>query len=627
MRETRTRVCAIALAVVLVLSVISVGAAAPALADDSPPEVPAAYYGEVTLNGEPAPVGTEIVALVDGEERGSVTVTEPGQFGGPSIDDDKLEVPGSSDDAGESVTFEVNGQELEADPAVEWESADLQEVTLTGDDIGFPFIAATIDEDESTLEVEPNETATVVAEIENTGDAPGESAVEFELDGSLEEAVELELADGETETVSFDVTLAEEGEYEALVRTVDDEATATVSVATADPEPVPAPPAPPAPPDEPDEPTDPPAIPVEPDPNADYSEERRAAFDPEVGASTVTFGDDSPVTSITFQSEETIDVLVQRYDVAAPPKGVRQVPGDGLTLQRISVSEGFEKTAGTIRLTISGDEFDDDVDTDALTAYRFDDVDGVWDPLESDVVEVGDDRIVLDVETPRFSYFAVAETAQPTAVIDVHPDTTFEEGETVTLSAENAEPGSGEIESYEWILDGTDVGDTETVEVGSDLEPGTYEVELTVTNDAGNSDTATETLTVEEDEPPVDDPPEDEAYETEIVVTDSDGEPIAGATVEIDGETYTTDEDGVVTVELADGEYTATITADGFEDMTQDITVDGEDVAVATELASVEEDDGTSWLTWLVVLLVIVALIAGAYYVYTDRSDESSRNQ
>ncbi|MCU4754048.1 carboxypeptidase regulatory-like domain-containing protein [Halobacteria archaeon AArc-curdl1] len=624
MRETRTRVCAIALMVVLVLSVISVGAAAPALADDSPPEVPAAYYGEITINGEPAPVGTEIIALVDGEERGSITVTEPGQFGGPSIDDDKLEVPGSSDDAGESVTFEVNGQELEANQAVEWESADLQEVTLTGDDIGFPFIEAAIDEAESTLEVEPNDTATVVVEIENTGDAPGESAVEFELDGDLEETVELELDDGETETVSFDVTLSEEGEYEALVRTVDDEASATISVATDDPTPAPpAPPASPDDPDEPDEPTEPPAIPVEPDPNADYSEERRAAFDPEVGASTVTFSDDSPVVSIAFQSEESIDVLVQRYDVAAPPKGVRQVPGDGLTLQRISVSEGFEKTAGTIRLTISGD---DDVDTDALTAYRFDDVDGVWDPLESEVVEVDDDRIVLDVETPRFSYFAVAETAQPTAVIDVDPDTTFEEGETVTLSAENADPGSGEMESYEWTLDGAVVGDTETVDIGSNLEPGTYEVELTVTNDGGNSDSATETLTVEEGEPPADDPV-GETHETEIAVTDSGGEPIAGATVEIDGETYTTDEDGVVTVELENGEYTATITADGFEDSTQDITVDGEDVAIATELASVEEDDGTSWLIWFVVLLVIVALIAGAYYVYTERGGELSGNR
>ncbi len=102
--------------------------------EDIPPE-PATYYGEVTLSGEPAPVGTTISAEIDGEERGSITVEERGQYGESGLGGDKLFVPGESDDEGKEVSFFAEGMELESDPeTVEWESG-TKNVDLTGDEL------------------------------------------------------------------------------------------------------------------------------------------------------------------------------------------------------------------------------------------------------------------------------------------------------------------------------------------------------------------------------------------------------------------------------------------------------------------------------------------------------------
>lgn len=121
-------------AVVLAALVVASAGAAPLAAaqdDDSPPPPPAAYYGEVTLNGDPAPAGTTITAVVDGEERGSITVSEAGQYGGPNVGDEKLQVNGTSADDGATVTFLVDG--VEADQTVAWSAGDHREVNLTAE--------------------------------------------------------------------------------------------------------------------------------------------------------------------------------------------------------------------------------------------------------------------------------------------------------------------------------------------------------------------------------------------------------------------------------------------------------------------------------------------------------------
>ena len=99
--------------------------------DDDAPSVPASYYGDVTVNGDPAASGTEITAIVNGEPHGSIEVSDEGSYGGSGALDEKLVVEGS--ESGDTVSFEVRG--VEAEETVTWESGDVQEVDLTFEDV------------------------------------------------------------------------------------------------------------------------------------------------------------------------------------------------------------------------------------------------------------------------------------------------------------------------------------------------------------------------------------------------------------------------------------------------------------------------------------------------------------
>lgn len=87
---------------VVILATIPVGATAGAAS----PQPPESYYGSVSINGQPAPEGVEIVARIAGELRGNITVKEAGSYGGPGAFEEKLTVNGSD---GEEVRFYVAG--------------------------------------------------------------------------------------------------------------------------------------------------------------------------------------------------------------------------------------------------------------------------------------------------------------------------------------------------------------------------------------------------------------------------------------------------------------------------------------------------------------------------------------
>lgn len=113
--------------VVVVLAAIAAGGASA-----QPPPPPAAYYGSLTAAGEPAPAGVTITAEIDGEVRGKLTTTSAGSYGGAGAFDPKLQVNGTAEDDGATVTFYVNG--IQATPTVEWRSGDIRRVDLTVDE-------------------------------------------------------------------------------------------------------------------------------------------------------------------------------------------------------------------------------------------------------------------------------------------------------------------------------------------------------------------------------------------------------------------------------------------------------------------------------------------------------------
>lgn len=82
-------------------------------------------YGEVTMEGDPAPVGTVVTALSPrGEVIGCVVVTTEGHYGTMYIygEDATVEPPIPGMRAGEEVTFQVEGCSAQATLVLIWEN-------------------------------------------------------------------------------------------------------------------------------------------------------------------------------------------------------------------------------------------------------------------------------------------------------------------------------------------------------------------------------------------------------------------------------------------------------------------------------------------------------------------------
>ena len=96
------------------------------------PPLPAEFYGTVTLQGSPAPAGTAVVAKINEQVRGQLTLKDAGTYGGTGIFDDKLVVAATEDDlkAGNTmVSFTVG--ETKADQTVPFEAGKVQKLDLT----------------------------------------------------------------------------------------------------------------------------------------------------------------------------------------------------------------------------------------------------------------------------------------------------------------------------------------------------------------------------------------------------------------------------------------------------------------------------------------------------------------
>lgn len=83
-------------------------------AADSSPILPDRFYGNVTINDQPAPAGTLVTAVVQGGG-GSYTTIYPGLYGSNNLLDPKFEVQGQISD-GAPISFFVNGVPAECYP-------------------------------------------------------------------------------------------------------------------------------------------------------------------------------------------------------------------------------------------------------------------------------------------------------------------------------------------------------------------------------------------------------------------------------------------------------------------------------------------------------------------------------
>ena len=104
---------------------------APALAATL---LPHAFYGDLNIDGEAAPVGTVVSAMVNGVESGSVTTWEVGKYGWgigapPDEASANLLVQGEHISHGDTIEFYVNG--VKAYQTTEFQSGELTQLDLT----------------------------------------------------------------------------------------------------------------------------------------------------------------------------------------------------------------------------------------------------------------------------------------------------------------------------------------------------------------------------------------------------------------------------------------------------------------------------------------------------------------
>jgi len=205
--------------------------------DDNPP-LPAAYYGEVTVDGEPAD-GVTITAEIDGEERGSI-VADDGEYGGPGTLDEKLTVEGEDGEDGETIEFFVNGEPADTDPSdVEYEPGVSEQVDLEAeavedddddddddDDTGTGGAAPAPDDDVADDADDTDDVADDADEPEESIEDTRETVDQSEPDVDTERDIE----DADPDTPGVTVDTSDETSTVESVSFADEETTGSVSV-------------------------------------------------------------------------------------------------------------------------------------------------------------------------------------------------------------------------------------------------------------------------------------------------------------------------------------------------------------------------------------------------------------
>ncbi|TKX80490.1 PGF-pre-PGF domain-containing protein [Halorubrum sp. SD626R] len=226
----RNRIAAVLAAVLMVTSMVAVPGSVAAQSDSDPEPVPAAYYGNVTVDGDPAPAGTTVSAVVNGTVVDTLTVTDAGEYGSPGLSDENLVVTADNATSGTPIEFRVNGTAVtRTEPAtVEWQPEDVRRVDLALNADGL-FETEIVDVDNTVV---AGGTISLEANVTNVAEATDTQTVNVTLDGETVDQRELEI--GPNESTTFTDVLSTDadnlGEVSAGVESIDDSASETVTV-------------------------------------------------------------------------------------------------------------------------------------------------------------------------------------------------------------------------------------------------------------------------------------------------------------------------------------------------------------------------------------------------------------
>ncbi|WP_435099827.1 PKD domain-containing protein [Halorubrum sp. N11] len=484
-------------AVVLLCVLLAVTAAtagvAPVAAQDGGdvPSLPAVYYGDLTVSGGTVDEPVKLDVVADGSVQDTILVDADGSIGGPTISDDKLEVqePNETDIefqiAGAPVTVaSVDGEPVNAE-SITFASG-TQEIVLEADPADVePSVGLEITNVPES--VEAGETVSVDIAAENIGGVAASQDVElldFAGDTVDDTTVDLDIDATTTTSLTWDTTENDAGNGSVTVRAGDTTVTHALTVEQVAP-PVVAQPAPGGATRGDDSETN-------LSDGVTGSDDQEVRSDDDFGISQVRFTNATAVESITWSTTD-ITGTVTATEYTTPPADIGAAPGAMISLSEISGSTVNDTDPSTIQFALQTSQLTEiNASADELRIYHF--VEGEWTALETTVVETDDDDVVVVQADPEsLSYFAVSAVSEPTAEFTVTP-TDLDTETPVVIDASSSTTSYGDLVTYDWVIDGT-TASGETVETNF-TDAGTVEIELTVENDAGETDTTTQSVSV-----------------------------------------------------------------------------------------------------------------------------------
>ncbi|APX96551.1 PKD domain-containing protein [Natronorubrum daqingense] len=204
------------------------------------------------------------------------------------------------------------------------------------------------------------------------------------------------------------------------------------------------------------------------------------------------------VESLEFEDPDPSWSVAAR-DLNQEPATNGDAPGETLGVSMVSVSDSAVGESTTMEFALDPATLEGVSDSASASEVRiFAATDDGWEPLGTSVVEEGeggsDHLLETETSAAENGVYAVSHTGQPTAAIDLATETVAA-GEDLEFSADASIDSDYDLESFEWTIDDTEFEGETAVE--SIDEPGEYTVWLTVTNEAGETDSTSSTLTVD----------------------------------------------------------------------------------------------------------------------------------
>ncbi|MCO8267143.1 PKD domain-containing protein [Haloferax sp. AB510] len=214
------------------------------------------------------------------------------------------------------------------------------------------------------------------------------------------------------------------------------------------------------------------------------------------GPVSVNFTQNTTVSRIQFGADAEVRGNFTVVEFATSESVPKALPGQSLVAFQLTGSPPAENASATVQLQLPRA----DVRTAgaAATAIRVaHHANGTWRLLNTTVVNQTNRTVTVEATTTGFSPFSATLVGTPEATLSSMP-TTVAVGEAFALDATESSTPYGALVRYEWSVAGRQQSG-ETVTMVLD-QPGTYPVELTVTNDAGQTANVTETVVVEASE-------------------------------------------------------------------------------------------------------------------------------